>query len=317
MIKTCDAPVLTAAGLARQSQASLFILHVMESASTSDRHIVRHFETGVEQIADETYENHLGKVLKETYADCLASIPHEIFITAGFPWEEILKWSRRLDCDLITIGHHSSRAKEKGVIRFSGGVGSTTENVVTREQCPVMIVNQSIPQNTSTFRKALVCVDFSKSCECAVCFAARFERHFGCKLILFHMIPVPPYPKYSREAYNADRRNSEKRLTALYEFYLEQTDHQYIIHPGALPHQEILRCAEENNADIIIMGSHTKEKSGKWYTGSVVEKVSYKAKCPIIIITDPEVLQRWGGNLKTEPQESPHQDHLIHVFTGS
>lgn len=312
-----DAPVLAAANLARQNQASLFVLHVMESASTSNRHMVRHFETGEEQIADNVYKNHLRNALKKTYADCLASLSYEICITAGFPWEEILKWSRHLSSDLITLGPHSSRAQEKGVARFSGGVGSTTEKVVTREQCPVMIVNPPIAKSTATFRKALVCVDFSKSCECGVCFAARFERHFGCKLLLFHMIPVPPYPKYSREDYNADLRNSEKRLTALYDIYLEQTDHQYLIRPGALPHQEILQCAEKNDIDIIIMGSHTKEKSGKWYPGSAVERVSYQAKCPVIIITDPEALQPWGGTLKTDSQAGTHQDHLIHVFSGS
>ena len=53
---------------------------------------------------------------------------------------------------------------------------------------------------------------------------------------------------------------------------------------------EILKYAEKNEVDTILMGSHTKEKSGKWYVGSAVERVSYRAMCPVIIITDPEIV---------------------------
>ena len=59
---------------------------------------------------------------------------------------------------------------------------------------------------------------------------------------------------------------------------------------GAIPYLEIMRAAEKENVDRIIMGSHTKEKKGKWYVGSAVERVSYRSYCPVIVVTDPKAL---------------------------
>jgi hypothetical protein len=60
-----------------------------------------------------------------------------------------------------------------------------------------------------------------------------------------------------------------------------------------MPHLEILKYAAENNIDLIIMGSHTKEKPGKWYPGSAVERVSYRVACPVVVVTDPGALAHW------------------------
>ena len=133
LLTTTDAPVISAARMARQQGARLYLLHVMESASTDERRRVRHFESGEEIIADTDYEDRIGKLLEKTYRDELSGIPHEIRVTTGFPWEEILHWANAIDTDLIVLGPHSTRAQEKGVVRIAGRVGSTVENVVTRE----------------------------------------------------------------------------------------------------------------------------------------------------------------------------------------
>jgi hypothetical protein len=47
------------------------------------------------------------------------------------------------------------------------------------------------------------------------------------------------------------------------------------------------------------MGSHTKIKGklqeSRWYVGSAVEGVSAKSVCPVAVITDPNVLEKWEG----------------------
>jgi nucleotide-binding universal stress UspA family protein len=75
----------------------------------------------------------------------------------------------------------------------------------------------------------------------------------------------------------------------------EDIEHDRYVWGGALPHVEILKCALKKNADLIVMGSHTKEKSGKWYVGSAVERVSYRSTCPVVVITDPKVLLVMDG----------------------
>ncbi len=315
MVSTVDAPVLTATRLARKHDAHLYLLHVMESSSTDDRRLIRHFETGEEMLADMTYANVVQQALAATYQDALATVTHDIRITVGYPWQEILIWARALDSDVILLGPHSSRAQEKGVVRVAGRVGSTVENVITHETCPVMIVNQPASKDQLGLRRILVATDFSRSCDSAVCFAARLASRYAGHLTVFHMLPVPPVPKYTRENYLADEARTRDRLTGAYRSVLEKSDHQYLVRAGALPHLEILQCAASENIDLIVMGSHTKESSGKWYPGSVVERVGYRTACPVAVITDPAVLLHWDGLVPEE--QHPEKDRLIHVFTGS
>ena len=253
--------------------------------------------------------------MEKTYTDDLSDIPHDIRITAGYPWEEILRWAREIDTDLVVLGPHSTRAEEKGVVRVVGRVGSTVENVVTRETCPVMVVNRSALNDQLRFQRVLVGVDFSRSCECAICFAAELARQYRSRLLVFHMIPVPPFPKYTRNDYTADVAQAKKRLESFYEGYLDGTDHRYLIKAGALPHLEILTCGGENNVDLIIMGSHTKENPGKWYPGSAVERVAYRASCPTVVVTDPGALVHWEVAVPAENGDG--KDRLIHVFSGT
>jgi nucleotide-binding universal stress UspA family protein len=313
IITTADAPVESAIRIARQQGAHLYLLHVMESASTEDRRLIRHFDTGVEMRAGPSYENALGKRLAKTYRNELTNIPHEVQVTAGFPWEEILRWARTIDTDLIVLGPHSTRAQKKGVVRIAGRVGSTVENVITRETCPVMIVNRPADKNGVRFQRVLVAVEFSRSCECALYFATKLAAHYASRLYVFHMVPVPPIPKYTRSAFMADVAHARKRLELFYAACLEETAHEYLIRGGAIPHLEIVKAVIEKNIDLAIMGSHTKEKSGKWYPGSAVERVGYRAVCPVVVVTDPRVLAHWDGAISVSNENE--KNRRIHVFT--
>ena len=315
-VTVSDIPVLTAARIAEQNNGKLHIIHVLESASRKNRRLIKHFKTGEEIRSGAAYEEAVRKEIKKVYADVLRPYGnYEIRITTGFPWEEILRWSRQVSTDLIVLGPHSTRAEEKGVVRVIGKIGSTVEGVIMRENCPVMIVNPSIQKEGLAFKRILVGIDFSKSCECALCLAVELFQKYGSTLFPFHMIPVPPIPKYSKTDYEADRGAAMQRLQEFCREFLKNTDHEYRVRGGALPHLEILKYAEKKDADLIIMGSHTKEKTGKWYAGSVVERVGFRSKCPVVVVTDPEVLLPWEDSLTEKIHTETDTDRLIRVFS--
>jgi len=315
-VTVCGAPVLTAARIAEQNNGKLHIIHVLESASTQNRHLIKHFKTGEEIATGVAYEQAVMEEIKKVYAEVLKSYEnYEIRVTPGFPWKEILRWAREISTDLIVLGPHSTRAEEKGVVRVVGKIGSTVEGVIVRENCPVMIVNPSIQKQGLAFKRILVGIDFSRSCECALCFAVKLGQQYGSKLFPFHMIPVPPLPKYSKADYEADTATGKKRLKEFCHDFLQGTDHEYSVRGGALPHLEILKYAEKTDAHLIAMGSHTKEKAGKWYAGSVVERVSSRSKCPVVVVTDPEVLLPWENSLTEKIHAETDTDRLIRVFS--
>lgn len=316
LLTVCDAPVLTAAQIAKQNSAKLHILHVLESASAEDRHLIKNFITGKNIVTSADYERTVKEEIDKIYIDVLKpSVNYEIRVTPGFPWEEILRWAREAGTDLIILGPHSTRAEEKGVVRVVGKIGSTVEGVIMHENCPVIIVNPSIQKKRLKFKRILVSIDFSRSCECALYFAVKLAQKYGSKLFPFHMIPVPPVPKYSRADYEADTDAAKKRLKEFCHEFLEEIDHEYNVWGGALPHLEILKCVEKKDADLIMMGSHTKEKNGKWYAGSVVERTSYRSNCPVVTVTDPEVLLPWKDSLTAKIQDQKGRDRSIRVFS--
>lgn len=291
LVDFCDAPVVTALRIAKQNNAQLSILHVLESDTTKDRHFVKHFRTGEEIVSSTEYEETVKKEIHKSCAGGLESDVHyTIKVTPGFPWEEILRLSRKERTDLIVLGPHTGRAKELGVVRVKGKIGSTVQGVIMHERCPVMIVNRSIPKEKLKFKKILVGTDFSESCKDALLFAIRLAQKYDSKIFIFHMAPVPPYPEYSQADYDKDINRLKKKLDEFCRLIPAGIEHDVSVWGGALPHLEILKCAGKQDTDLIVMGSHTKQKGGKWYVGSAVERVSYRSVCPVVVVTDPKVL---------------------------
>ncbi|MDJ0888885.1 MAG: universal stress protein [Desulfobacterales bacterium] len=312
-----DTVVEAAAHLAAANHGQLFILHVLESASTRNRRRVKHYATGEDMPCDADYENRIRHRLLAAHQTAVNTAPtSHIRVATGYPWEAILRRARRDDADLIVMGPHSGRAIQKGVIRTVGKVGSTAEGVIRREKCPVMIVNPHRPMPSVRFSRILVGIDFSEACECALCFAGRLAKFHDASVCVFHMIPIPPYPKYTRHDYNADQSRSNERLMYFSRSYLEGTDWTHHTRGGVRPHEELLHYAEKVGADLIVLGSHTRQSEGKWYPGSVVERVSYRSKCPVVVINDPKALQPWEDLQASLAKEMPSKDRRIHVFTG-
>jgi nucleotide-binding universal stress UspA family protein len=114
------------------------------------------------------------------------------------------------------------------------------------------------------------------------------------------MLPVPPQPEYTQAQYEADVRKIKQRLEEEFCSKIpESIETEIDTWGGVYPDIEILKSAQQNDVDLIAMGSHTKIKGklqeARWYVGSAVERVSVKSVCPVAVITDPNVLEKWEG----------------------
>lgn len=310
-----DPVVVTAARLAGTLNVPWSIIHVLESASLSDRQQILHFRSGQPQKATADYAAEVRRHLTHLYQDLLTwRPPFEVNILTGFPWEEIVAHAYRLKTDLIVMGPHAGKGDQDGALRTLGRIGSTMEGVVTHESAPVLIINQHPCRPKPAFERVLVGIDFSASCESALEFAAGLSRFFRASLDLFHMLPVPPYPKYSRASYDRDRETTRNRMRDFGRSLLAGVPCNLHIWGGALPDRELIKCAAKCGSDAIVLGSHTKEAQGKWYAGSTVEKTSFQAPCPVFVVNDARVL----SSLKNQiPHQAPTsaRDHVIRVFT--
>ena len=174
-------------------------------------------------------------------------------------------------------------------------LGSTAEGVVMHARCPVMIVNRLIPKERLSFKKIIVCIDFSKSCKYAFQFAVKLAQKYNGKLFIFHMLSVSPTGKYPQIELETEMENLKQKLEKECKKISKGIEQKCDIWEGNTPYLEILKYAREKDADLIVMGSHTKEKEKRWYVGSAVEQVSSRAACPVVVVTDPKALLKFEG----------------------
>lgn len=292
LLRSCDAVVLVAGHIAEQHDGKLYVLHVLESAySGKYRHFVKDFRTGEELVSNEKYE---AIVKEQIERACVGSLKdpanYKMRIRPGFPWQEILRWARKEGADLIVLGPPSTRAETKGVTRISGVVGSTVEGVITHERCPVMIVNRLIAKERLRFKNIMVCVDFSKSCKCALDFGVKVAQKYGARISLFHTFAAPTSLQYPQDELENDIVALRQKMEEFSKEIPTGIEHEYAVWEGTLPYIEILKFARDKDVDLIAMGSHSKEKGDKWYVGSAVEQVGSRAMCPVAVLTDPKVL---------------------------
>jgi nucleotide-binding universal stress UspA family protein len=142
------------------------------------------------------------------------------------------------------------------------------------------------------FRKILCPTDFSEPSYEAIKAAGELASHFESELCLLHVVsPVPVVPMGAEpSAFNIPLY--EQELEASSKRSLEEMIHQLewkelkvrlIVLRGNAA-DEIVRTADEENADLIVIATHGRTGLDRLIFGSVAEKVVRLAKCPIFTV---------------------------------
>jgi nucleotide-binding universal stress UspA family protein len=141
------------------------------------------------------------------------------------------------------------------------------------------------------FKDIVLAVTPSSICESAAEKAFEFASRFDSKLYLLHVCGMEQGwgAIETLEASGAAKR-IEENMKEYYKERLCKLPHCEVMVVAGIPHNEILRVARKKNADLVIMGPHTKEHAEKrskmWgMAGSTLERVSQKARCPVMIVT--------------------------------
>ena len=144
--------------------------------------------------------------------------------------------------------------------------------------------------------KKIVCpVDFSECSELALAQAVEIAAQNGAELLLItvaqpvtsamigdgtlftELQPLQAAPEVELQVHLAKLR--DKYCAAM----LERTSLQVTM---GVPFVEIVRCAREAEADLIVMGSHGRTGIEHLLIGSVAERVVRKAPCSVLVVRD-------------------------------
>lgn len=140
----------------------------------------------------------------------------------------------------------------------------------------------------SGIKRILVATDFSPYSGDAIEYAANMARSLGASIVLAHVIESLPYSVTDTFTLVDHRRALEKTAGALLENSCQQLGAKGLsvktrLENGA-PYEEILKISRQENADLIVMGTHGRTGVEHLFLGSVAEKVVRLSSCPVLTI---------------------------------
>jgi len=134
-------------------------------------------------------------------------------------------------------------------------------------------------------------IDFSEHSQEALKTAAGMAKAFGAELLLAHAVPaIPRLPSATEFFHEAEfevalHKEAEQRLAKMAQ-ELAQGGVRARTQVGIANDvgMELLRIAEHNNADMIVIATHGMTGWHKLVFGSVAEKVVKMATCPVLVL---------------------------------
>jgi universal stress protein A len=141
------------------------------------------------------------------------------------------------------------------------------------------------------YKTILVAIDFSAQSQAVIARAMALAEPSGAKIHLIHVLEVPSYPMLEDVAVMGlpgvfDGELTHK-LTAQAQAQLDDYAGQYGLENSQVvvgfPVQDIVRFAEQNNVDLIVLGRHG-VSGWKRFLGSTVNEVLKEALCDVLVV---------------------------------
>ena len=141
-------------------------------------------------------------------------------------------------------------------------------------------------------KKILVATDFSGPSVGAVRYALKFAAQFEVQLLLLHVLHDPaeaPGFYSSKKAGKKVLRNMEEAASEMMNEFVEKhfKDFKKVVAkiiPG-LPAEEIVRLAEKEKAEMIVIGTRGHSGLKRLMIGSVTDRVIREASCPVLTVS--------------------------------
>jgi nucleotide-binding universal stress UspA family protein len=152
------------------------------------------------------------------------------------------------------------------------------------------------PEN---IHRILIAVDDSSYSDQAVNYGVLLAKNLGSKITLVHVDEIPISSPYSADPLLNESPAMIPELMHIQEeaskllFKKIKEQHGDVVEMSAVTkigrvQDEILSVADDCKADMIILGTHGRTGFDHFISGSVSESVARKAKCPVLIIPNPE-----------------------------
>jgi nucleotide-binding universal stress UspA family protein len=206
-------------------------------------------------------------------------------VCRGNPAEEILRAAEG-PTDLLVVG----ACGRSSVMRFL--LGSVAERVARYAHCPVLVVRPI----SSLFRKIVLGLDDSLCSRRAADWLLQFPLWSDSEVRLVTVVPFldvwcrssiplgPPLADHATTLAQYEREAAQRQLEPLVHSFGERGKQAVTEIASGDPALGLLQVAEEEGADLIVVGSHGQGAVKRFLLGSVSEKVLRHAHCSVLVV---------------------------------
>jgi nucleotide-binding universal stress UspA family protein len=209
-------------------------------------------------------------------------------VQEGVAASRILDEVKTGSVDLVVMGTHGRGGFDRLVL------GSVAEKVLRKATCPVLTVPPpapGLPRGPLVFKEIVCPVDFSPASQRALQFALSLAEESDSRLTLVHVvealseevsIALAPYNLHEyRRQIDEDARHQLQ--AAVPEQAREWCTVEEVLACGK-PYREILRIANERQAQLIVMGVQGRNALDLMLFGSTTNHVVRQAACPVLTL---------------------------------
>lgn len=148
------------------------------------------------------------------------------------------------------------------------------------------------PPNVFTMKKILVPTDFSESSKKSFNYAAAFAEQFKAAILLLHVVePYPTLPEaplmYLDDLQKLAVKQAENHLKSLVESLSPRVPVEILVEVGQ-NWSTIADVARERAVDLVILSTHGRTGLAHVVLGSVAEKITRHAPCPVLVVRNHE-----------------------------
>jgi nucleotide-binding universal stress UspA family protein len=281
--------------LAGRLDLELILLHVCEQHRIES------------QFMCQSYIDHAAEIVKVQSREVQAStgvqkgrkaVEARAEVITGNPAEGIIDYAGKHHIDLILLATHG----RSGIRRWV--MGSVADKVLRASQVPIWLVRAAIPEKVIhdewPRRTFLVPLDGSKLAESVLPHVEALAKQRGAELVNIVLLRVfeEPYVNadYPQATLNLTWKEHVKRVrghfkkeaeTYLAEVQTRLADSGLKVRSEVLmgnPADEIIKYADKNHPNLVIMASHSHPEIRRWEFGSVAYQILHGVPSPVFIV---------------------------------
>lgn len=197
-------------------------------------------------------------------------------VLEGEPAQQILKRAHTVEAEVVVLGRHGRRPVADLFM------GSTAQKVVRQGDVPVLLTQLPVPH---AYHRALVAVDLKRS-SLDLVKQARPVLAQAVEVTVFHAsrVPFEEYVTMTGELTRSYREDFLADAKADLDKLLKKT--QLDATPLAQPGDArllVLEEVREKRIELLVVGTHRKQRLERLFMGSVAEWLLTHAKCDVLV----------------------------------